>query len=42
MTINFSIPEWVLWVVGVPTGIALVGLSIIGALFLWEFRKGLY
>lgn len=37
---TFTIPEWVLWLFGVPIGIIFVGFAFIGAYlyFSWDKR----
>ena len=41
MTIHFIIPTWLLWVLGVPAGLAVLFCAVIGVIFLWIMRKGL-
>ena len=41
MTIAFTIPTWLLWLIGIPIGIAVIGLAVIGASFMWSFRDGI-
>lgn len=40
MEIAFTIPTWVLWLVGIPVGIIIVALAVIGLMFIWAFRGG--
>ncbi|MGL5130834.1 MAG: hypothetical protein ACRC7D_22475 [Aeromonas popoffii] len=37
MTMTFTIPEWLIWVVGVPVGIAALGAAAIGVAFIISF-----
>lgn len=36
---NIFIPEWVLWVFGVPVGIAAVFLAVLGLMVILEIGK---
>jgi len=41
MSVAFTIPTWLLWTLGIIGGIIVVGLAILGVLFiifLWNFR----
>lgn len=38
MNLVVHIPKWLLWLVGVPLGIALLLLAAFGVLVLWSFR----
>ena len=37
MTMTVTIPEWLMWVVGVPVGIAVLGAAAIGVAFVVSF-----
>lgn len=39
MGINFHIPEWVLWVVGVPMGLFIAFTLYLGLAFIWLLYK---
>ena len=39
---TLTIPVWVLWSFGIAGIACLVGLAIIGALFLWYSRNGIW
>lgn len=38
---TFTIPVWVFWVVGIPIGVVVVGLAILGLTFISVFGKGI-
>ena len=38
MDIAFTIPVWILWLLGVPLGIAILFLAVIGLIMLISFR----
>lgn len=42
MDIAFQIPEWLLWVLGIPAGLFVLFLIVMGAAFLLTFRGGGY
>lgn len=37
---TFTIPIWLLWVVGIPLVLVIVFLAVIGIMFLWAFKDG--
>ena len=42
MNISFNVPEWVLYVIGVPVAISVIGLAALGVIVIWELRGGLF
>ena len=34
MDIAFHIPEWLLWVIGIPAGLVLLGLAGLGVVYI--------
>ncbi|WP_265324640.1 hypothetical protein [Bacillus mycoides] len=40
MHIDFTIPEWLIWAVGIPCGLILGLLAVMGFMFMWSFRNG--
>lgn len=42
MEIAFTIPAWLLWILGIIIGIIVLASAIIGIAFLWSFRNGPY
>lgn len=41
MDIAFHIPTWLFWVVGIPTGILVIALAVLGAAFMRCFSDGI-
>ena len=42
MSIAFTIPVWLMWLIGIPAGIVTIGLVVIGFMFIWAFKDGIY
>ncbi|WP_257209128.1 hypothetical protein [Bacillus toyonensis] len=40
MHIEFTIPEWLLWLIGVPSGIVILFFTYIGFAFFRAFKDG--
>lgn len=39
MTINFHIPEWILWTLGVTASIPILYFVLLGVCVSWIFRR---
>lgn len=35
MLVSFVIPVWLFWVIGIPLALIVLGLAILGGMFLW-------
>lgn len=40
--VAFHIPEWVLWLIGIPVGLVVGFLALVGWQFIDAFKDGLY
>lgn len=39
---TITIPAWLLWVVGVPLGVVIILLAVVGVWAVWAFRHGVW
>lgn len=39
MTIHFEIPTWLLWAIGVPAGIGVLFLAVIGGMLMYAMSN---
>lgn len=42
MLISFTIPVWLVWIVGIFAGLVVIAFAIIGMFFFWQFKDGLF
>lgn len=40
MEVAFSIPVWLVWLIGSLCGLVVLFFAAIGAMFLWSWRNG--
>jgi hypothetical protein len=42
MILSIHIPIWLMWVLGIPIGIMIIVFAIIGIMFVWSFKDGIF
>ncbi len=39
---TMTIPDWLIWLLGIAGGLIVLGLAFLGVMFIWAFKDGIY